>query len=135
MNKSNCKQTVAWCYEHGKSFEFGEIIKYIYNINKLGADINLKACCSVGEDEIMNVADREVYYFNPLCDLSDMEEDKKYIVTFNNDKFVPQVLKVLEKTSSAVYFTNGMCHDLDGLDITIFPSGDHDIRSYTEIKE
>lgn len=134
MNKSHCKQTIAWCYENGKSFEYNNAI---YNINKLGADINLLACCSVGEDEIFKVAGEKVNYFNPLCDLSSMEEDKEYIVSFytGSDKdFKSDVLKVLQKTSSAIYFTNGMCNDLDGLDISVFSDQHNNIVNFQKLK-
>ena len=131
MNKSHCKQTIAWCYEHGKSFEF---LGKIYNIDKLGADINLEACCSVDEESIVKVANDKVYYFNPLTDLSTMEEGKKYIVMFNSAKFSGDVLEVLEKTPHAVYFTNGMANDFDGRDITAFADGFHDILDFNEYK-
>lgn len=131
MIKSHCKQTIAWCYEHGKSFEYD---KAIYNINRLGADINLEACACVGEDEIFNVAGEKVYYFNPLTDLSTMEEGKKYLVMFNSAKFDGDVLEVLQKTSKAVYFTNGMVNDLDGRDITEFADGLHDILDFKEYR-
>ena len=127
MIKSKCKQTIDWCYQHGKSFEYNNAI---YNINKLGADINLEACCCVGEDEISKVVGEKVYYFNPLCDLSTMEEGKKYLVMFNTAKFDGDVLEVLEKTPQAVYFTNGMANDLDGRDITAFADGLHDILEF-----
>lgn len=134
MNKSHCKQTIAWCYEHGKSFEY---LGKIYNIDKFGADINLEACCSVDEDSIMNVAKNKVHYFNPLCDLSKMEEDEKYIVSFytgDEKKFKSAVLQVLEKTPSAIYFTNGMCNDLDGLDISVFPNKNNNIINFQKTK-
>lgn len=131
MIKSQCKQTIAWCYEHGKSFEYDNAI---YNINKLGADINLEACACVREEEIFNVAGEKVYYFNPLCDLSEMKEGKKYMVMFNSAKFSGDVLEVLEKTPHAVYFTNGMANDLDGRDITAFADGFHDILDFNEYK-
>lgn len=131
MIKSKCKQTVAWCYEHGKSFEYD---KAIYNINRLGADINLEACACVGEAEISGVAGEKVYYFNPLTDLSTMEEGQKYLVMFNSAKFDGDVLEVLQKTSKAVYFTNGMVNDLDGRDITEFADGLHDILDFKEYR-
>ena len=131
MIKSKCKQTIAWCYEHGKSFEYD---KAVYNINKLGADINLEACACVGENEISKVAGEKVYYFNPLTDLSTMEEGKKYLVMFNSAKFDGDVLEVLQKTSKAVYFTNGMVNDLDGRDITEFADGLHDILDFKEYR-
>lgn len=131
MIKSNCKHTIAWCFEHGKSFEYDGAI---YNINKLGADINLEACASINEDDIFDVAGKKVYYFNPLCDLSSMKEGEKYAVVLNTDQtFTPQILEVLQKTSSTVYFTNGMCNDLDGFDISTFADGHHDIRSFSKI--
>lgn len=129
MIKSKCKQTIAWCYEHGKSFEF---LGHIYNINKLGADINLEACSCVGEEEIVGVENINVYYFNPVTDLSNMEEGKKYIVMFNSDSFKPAILKVLEKTPKAIYFTNGMSNDLDGLDISVFADGKHNILTFSK---
>ena len=131
MIKSHCKQTIGWCYGHGKSFEYD---KAIYNINKLGADINLEACACVGEDEIFKVAGEKVYYFSPLTDLSTMEEGKKYLVMFNSVKFDGDVLEVLQKTPKAVYFTNGMVNDLDGRDITEFADGLHDILDFKEYR-
>ena len=131
MLKSNCKQTIAWCFEHGKSFEYDGAI---YNINAFGADINLEACACVDRQSIFDVADKKVYYFNPLCDLSSMKEGKKYAVLFSTDKkYVPDVLEVLEKTSTTVYFTNGMCNDLDGRDVSIFTDGHHDILNFNEL--
>lgn len=65
--KSKIKRTIGWCYENGKSFILpcvgspeGE---YIYNVDKLGADINLKACCAITKETAEKYKNQTVYYF------------------------------------------------------------------------
>lgn len=65
--KSKAKRSVLWCYNNGKSFVVpcvGSLKgEYIYNVDKLGADINLKACCAISEETAEKYKDLKVHYF------------------------------------------------------------------------
>ena len=60
MRKSKIRRTIEWCYENGKSFIY---IGAIYNVDKLGADINLSAVACVDKKGIERVKHDKVYYF------------------------------------------------------------------------
>ena len=49
---SKTKRRISWCWEHGKSFQFGD---RILNCARLGAEINLKAdgCITAGDVDAM----------------------------------------------------------------------------------
>lgn len=60
MRKSKIRRTIDWCYENGKSFMY---LGAIYNVDKLGADINLSAVACVDKKSIERVKYDKVYYF------------------------------------------------------------------------
>lgn len=107
---SNSTQTIEWCYDHGKAFKF---LNTVHNICELGAEINLEAVNSITRQSIIGIENTKVHYYNPYCDLSSVEVDKKYHIKLSNGK--EGVVQVSEKTDNYVYFTNGMMTDLDGV--------------------
>lgn len=63
--KSKTTRTIGWCYENGKSFLY---LGKIYNINKVGAEINLLATASIDEEDIEKVKNVKVYYYDKDSD-------------------------------------------------------------------
>lgn len=59
--KSKIKRSIGWCWNNGKSFELTGV--GIVNCDKLGADINLMACCCITEEYAEAFSHWTVYYY------------------------------------------------------------------------